>query len=124
MARGALRVCEGDAMNTILIPETPRLTSTQRVCAALSLTHAIVVTGGLFLVWIVRSFTIYQTFASFAEPAWIWLLELWPAWWLVCMLGSRGNWRRAMKPLIAATAIWLVTVIPALLLLWSMRGFR
>ena len=95
-----------------------------RACAALSAAHAVLVTGGLGVVWVVRSATGYQTFARSAEGAWICFLVLWPAWWLVCLLVSRGRWWRPYNLLLGATLIWLMAAIPSLLLLWSLRGFR
>lgn len=109
-------------MNAVSARTVP--STLNRACAALCLVHAILVTGGLLVVWLVRSFSSDQTFAKAAEPAWMWALFLWPIWWLICLVVGRGRGWRALQPLFIATAIWLMTAVPVALLMWSLRGFR
>lgn len=104
-------------MNAIPALETQRVT---RAFVALSLAHAVLVTGGPYFVWAVRSFTTIenQIFARSAEPIWHWLLVLWPLWWLVCLVLNRDNRRGTVTPLMIATVIWLMTAIPAFGVYW------
>jgi|SRR5882724_2010231 len=98
--------------------------SLNRACAALCLGHAMLVTFGVLIVWLVRSFSSDQMFAHIAEPTWMWALFLWPIWWPIYLIASRGGGWRGRQPLFIATAIWLMTAVPAGLLMWSLRGFR
>jgi|GEM_PF-5051077 hypothetical protein len=102
----------------------PSLGPAYRICTALSLAHAILVTGGLLLVWAIRSFASHATFAAGLEPAWFWSLLLWPVWWPACLVTRWAAARRSLKTLLVATAIWLVAAVPSALLVWSLRGFR
>jgi hypothetical protein len=87
-----------------------------RISANLCLLHAILVTAGLLLVWLVRSFTVtQQTFAHELERPWVLAVMLWPFWWVICLATARGQLRRAVRALLVCTAVWLP---PATLLLW------
>lgn len=88
-----------------------------RICIVLSFVHAVVLTSGAYLVWMMRRFTSQVSFAPFAEPFEFWLLVLWPIWWLVVLALYRGNWRLAGRALKTATIVWLFTAIPALIFL-------
>ena len=101
-----------------------RLGPAYRLCALLALAHAVLVTVGLGVVWLVRSFACCSGFASGLEGPWIWSVVLWPLWWVQGLALALVHGRAVLRPWVAATAAWLFAAVPAALVVSSLRGFR
>lgn len=112
-------------MNTVPSPTpapAPQRSLVLRICIVLSLIHAIYVIGGWYMQWLIPAFPSQHFFGYTAESVWTRLLETWPAWWVVCLVLNRGNWRQIIKPMLMISIIWLFSAAFVLPLLWTFRG--